>query len=345
MRVVGLSLSILTLVWTFRDADPDRVAALLGRVGAAGVLILIPQLASLFVEAVGWRLAFEGMGRRLSLWGLFRARLATEALAQTLPLGVVFCESMTPVLLARSCGADLGTSLAGIAARKWLLVGSQAIYVLSFTLLGWSALATVSTSLPIAALGAGGLLLFLTLCGYGLLARGKLAARAHAALSRLPWRWLRERLAPLGARFTQTDGQLESFAASALKSPLPLLAFLLGWLFEAAETWLILLLIGVPLSWTAAGAVEVTASFLRNVAFVVPAGLGVQDLGYVTFLRGVGVTDALSAAAAFSFLKRGKECAWAIVGYLVLLLELRASPVRSSVVARWVTNDASPLRG
>lgn len=327
MRVVGLSLSVLTLVWTFRDADPDRVARLLGQVGGAGVLILLPQLASLFIEAIGWRLAFDGMGRPLSLWGLFRARFATEALAQTLPLGVVFCESMKPLLLARGCGADLGTSLAGIAARKWLLVASQCAYVAGFALLGWTALADVARPLPLALLGAAFLLAILSLVGFALLSRGRLAVRIHAALSALPFRWLRERLQPLGARFEQTDGQLGRFFRSGHYVRLAWLAFLGGWLFEAVETWLILTLIGVHLPWTTLGAVEVTASFLRNVAFMVPAGLGVQDLGYVTLLRGLEVPDAVSAAAAFLLLKRAKECVWAAAGYVVLSLELRPLPV------------------
>lgn len=327
MRVVGIALSVLTLVGTFRDADPQRVTALLAGVGGAGALILLPQLASLFIEAVGWQLAFEQMKSRLSLWGLFRARIATEALAQTLPLGVVFSESMKPLLLARSCGADLGTSLAGIGARKWLLVSSQSLYVAFFAIAGWSALAGVALTLPHALLSAAGVLLLLALAGHLLLARGRVAARAHGLLSRLPWRWLRERLEPLGARFAQTDRQLQAFFAGALREPRPLLAFLAGWAFEAAETWLILRLLGVELPWTTIGAVEVAASLLRNVAFMVPAGLGVQDLGYLSLLRGLGVHDALSVTAAFLLLKRSKECVWALAGYVILALELRPAPL------------------
>lgn len=337
IRVVGLSLAVFTLLWTFRDAEPRRVSALLSRVGGAGLLILVPQLCSLFVESVGWRLAFEAMGRRLSLFGLFRARLATEALAQTLPMGVVFCESMKPVLLARTCGADLSTSLAGMAARKWLLAGSQSVYVAGFALLAWPVLAGISSAvlgrsgLP-HALAAAALLLFaLAAGGYVVLAHGRLASRLHAWLSKLPFGWLRARLEPLGVRCAHTDGQLRTFFASAFHSPLPFLAFLSGWLFEAAETFIILALLGVHLPWATLGALEVSASFLRNVAFVVPAGLGVQDVSYLAFLRALGVPDALNVAMAFSLLKRSKECFWAVCGYVVLGLDLRAVPVRSSL--------------
>jgi uncharacterized membrane protein YbhN (UPF0104 family) len=334
IRVVGLSLALAMLVWTFRDTDARRVAALLSRVGAAGVLIVLPQLLSLLVESFGWRLAFEGMGRRFPLLGLFRARLATEALAQTLPMGVVFCESMKPVLLARGCGAELPTSLAGMAARKWLLMGSQSLYVGGFALLSWSVLSGIShsvlgaTGLPQALLAAGGLLFLMATGTYVLLAHGRVALRLHGLLSRLPSVWLRARLAPLETRFARTDGELRAFFATAFRSPLPLLAFLTGWLLEAADTFLILTLLGVQLPWSTIGALEVSASFLRNVAFVVPAGLGIQDLSYLAFLRALQVPDALNVAAAFLLLKRCKEMFWALWGYLILALELRGPVLR-----------------
>lgn len=329
IRVVGLSLAFVTLAWTFRGTEPERVATLLKRVGGAGVFILVPQLLSLLVESFGWRLAFEGMGRRLPLFGLFRARLATEALAQTMPMGVVFCESMKPVLLARTCGAELPTSLAGMAARKWLLMGSQSLYVLGFAALSWSVLGGISNAvlggsgLPQALMLAGGLLLVMATASYALLAHGRVATRLHGLLSRVPWTWLRTRLQPMEARFSRTDVELRAFFASAFRSPLPLLSFLAGWLLEAVDTFLILTLLGVSLPWTTVGALEVSASFLRNVVFLVPAGLGIQDMSYLAFLRALHVPDALNVAAAFLLLKRSKEIFWAICGYVVLALELR----------------------
>ncbi|HYP91076.1 MAG TPA: lysylphosphatidylglycerol synthase domain-containing protein [Polyangiaceae bacterium] len=334
IRVVGISLALATLAWTFRGTEPARIAVLLSRVGGAGLIILLPQLLSLFVESLGWRLAFEVMGQRLPLAGLFRSRLATEALAQTLPMGVVFCESMKPVLLARTCGADLSTSLSGMAARKWLLLGSQSLYVAGFGLLAFPVLAAISrpllgrAGLPYALLAGAGLLFALAAASYVLLAHGHVASRLHGLLSRLPSAWLRTRLEPLRSRCVHADRQLQRFFSKAFQSPLPLLCFLVGWLLESAETFIILYLLGVRLSWTTIGALEVSASFLRNVAFMVPAGLGVQDVSYLAFLRALGVPDALNVAAAFLLLKRGKECFWAAVGYAILALDLRALPAR-----------------
>jgi hypothetical protein len=334
LGAVGVALAVATLAWTFRDSEPECIASLLRRVGGAGALILVPQCLSLLVESWGWRMAFEQMGRQLPLLGLFRARLATEALAQTLPMGVVFCESMKPLLLARTCGADLSTSLAGMAARKWLLIGSQSLYVAAFALFGFPVLARISGAvlgvqgLPFALGGAALLLLLLATGSRALLARGRIASRLHASLTRIPSKWLRSRLSSLETRLASTDVQVEAFFAKPWRSPLPLLAFLVGWLLEAADTWLILHLLGVRLPWTTVGALEVSASFLRNIAFMVPAGLGVQDLSYLAFLRALNVVDALNVAAAFLLLKRCKECFWAIAGYAILAFELRPHPTK-----------------
>jgi hypothetical protein len=65
-------------------------------------------------------------------------------------------------------------------------------------------------------------------------------------------------------------------------------------------------------------AVEPLVSLLRALAFFAPAGLGVQDLGYVALLRIVGVPGAAAVGAALVVLKRLKELAWAGGGWTVL---------------------------
>jgi uncharacterized membrane protein YbhN (UPF0104 family) len=57
---------------------------------------------------------------------------------------------------------------------------------------------------------------------------------------------------------------------------------------------------------------------IRNIAFVSPAGLGIQDLGYAGLLQVFGVPDWLSVAATFTVLKRSKELLWSAAGYCIL---------------------------
>ncbi len=59
---------------------------------------------------------------------------------------------------------------------------------------------------------------------------------------------------------------------------------------------------------------------LRSAAVPVPAGIGVQDLGYLLFLKALGVPDWKTAGTAFVVLKRGKDLVWVLAGFALLAL-------------------------
>ena len=182
----------------------------------------------------------------------------------------------------------------------------------------------------LAAVGLG----LAALLASGTFARGKLAERLLRALRRIPIGRLRRALDAGSDGFLRTDLELARFFRTGPTASLPtVLLFLAGWLLEAVETFLILRLLGVDLPFEAVIGMEVVVSLLRNVLFVLPAGLGVQDLGYVMFLTALGVPDPLTTGAAFSLLKRGKELFWISVGY-ALLFAGRAAPRSQHNVTR-----------
>jgi len=96
---------------------------------------------------------------------------------------------------------------------------------------------------------------------------------------------------------------------------------LAGWLLEAAEAWLLLRLLGAPVTVGQAIALEALVSVARAAAFAVPGGLGVQDLGYHALLRGL---VGEPAAAAFVLLKRGRDLTWIAIAFLARVLSSRS---------------------
>jgi uncharacterized membrane protein YbhN (UPF0104 family) len=314
------------------QGDGTEVQALLGRVGVAGaLLIILPQLVAISLESYAWKLTFHATGARPRWRSLLRVRIATEALAQSLPAGVAFAESIKPVLLARHAGLTLEQSVAGMTARKVLLLISQSVYVVALAALGFAALEAASMRIVGAphlgvvtigvglALGLGGITLAL------LLRRSTLARGVLRLLSRLPNARLRARLARHSGAFHATDGALSTLFRAPPRSLLgPLAGFGAAWLVEALETWLILALLGVPVGFATAGSIEVVLSLVRNIVFVVPAGLGVQDFGYAACFGGFGLPESASLAAAFVLLKRSKELFWIGVGYTTLGSDLGA---------------------
>lgn len=335
LRGSGVAVAFAVLGWTFHDLDVARVGRVIGRSGG-GVLLaaLVPMGVALAIESFGWAWAFRRAGHRVPFLGVWRARVTSEALALTLPAGMLFCESTKPFLLARHCGLSAEVSVAGMAVRKYLLLASQAVYISAFALLGAPFLERASAGVIgrsglAAALLAIGALVFVVAIASGLFLRdGHMADRVRALLSRLPIARLKGTLERSRSRFVQTDGELRAFfRGSLLHASIPALPFLASWLLEAVETYLILRLIGVNLPFEAVAALEVALSFTRHVTFLLPAGLGVQDLGYVAFLRALGVDDPLVVGAAFVLIKRAKECSYALIGFSLLASDLRAPGV------------------
>jgi putative membrane protein len=88
----------------------------------------------------------------------------------------------------------------------------------------------------------------------------------------------------------------------------------LGWLSSAFGTWLALALIGRPLSFGEAIAIEALLCAARSAAVFVPGAIGIQEAGYAVMMPLFGLTPDIGVAV--SLLKRAREIA---VGVPVLL--------------------------
>jgi putative membrane protein len=78
-----------------------------------------------------------------------------------------------------------------------------------------------------------------------------------------------------------------------------------GLLSGSFEVWFVLRLFGHPVDWRAAVVVESLTQAVRHIAFVIPAGLGVQEAALVVFGRTFGIDAEL--ALAVSMAKRARE--------------------------------------
>jgi glycosyltransferase 2 family protein len=331
LRVSGAALAVAILWATFRKVDAALVCQTLVAVGPLALLVPVPELFWLLAETLGWRWGFRVLGRHVTVGALLRVRLSMEAIGTTLPGGVLLCESLAPYLLRRRAGVPMTEGVTGVLARKFLLLASQAGYMLLMFVVGSRALRTSSERIfgmpgfewlvPVAALVLG-----LAALGVRLtLHRGAVVARAYGLLRKIPvGRW-RAYLDDHKSRFLQTDDDMARFFGTRKRRlSVPALPFLLAWAIESVETWILLRLVGVELDFVTVASFEVVVVLLfRHVMFLLPAGLGAQDAGYVAFLTALGVSNPVSLGAAFVVLKRGKELLWAAVGFAVLFADNR----------------------
>ncbi len=337
LKVLLTLAAVALLLASLQDVAFSRVGALLAGLGGLAALVLLPQLVAFSVETWGWRRALVSAGHRVSFVSLLVVRVSSEALGQALPGGALVGETLKPALLARGCGLSFGAGVGATAHRKVLRIGAHGIYVVSAALIGMAALGSASRAwtgtslLAPATIAIGCALLGGAFGASVLLGRGRFATSIYSLSLRLPSRRLRAGLRKKLSSFTESDRHSSAlFSLGPRKTALPILACGLAWLCEALESWLILALLGAQLGFSSVLGVDMAVSLARQTLFLLPAGVGVQDAGYMSALSALGVPDAATLGAAFIALKRGKEVFWIAMGFAALLLIKRREPAANA---------------
>ena len=324
-RVLVLLVSAGLFVRVLWMADLRNVAHLLAEVGPLAGLAVVPYGVAVTVDTAGWAAILRGLEARVATWRLLGLRLSTEAVHLSFPGGPLLAEGLKVWFLRRRFGVEVAEGSASLAVKKALQIGSQGVYLLTAAAVAGASLADPSVLRPL----LFGLGIVSTLVSVGMVAvllSGKVAERLWRLLRRVPMAKVQAWTIAREMAFVDTDQHVRAVLQSHFRGLL--LAFLwilAGWFVEAAESWVLLRLLGVELSFRAVLAFEPVVSFARSAAFFIPAGLGVQDAGYMALLRGAGIPDATNHAAAFVLLKRFKEVFWIAIGW-ALLLATRGRP-------------------
>ncbi|MGZ3452540.1 MAG: lysylphosphatidylglycerol synthase domain-containing protein [Polyangiales bacterium] len=333
LRWIAALVAVLVFVRVLSSADLDRTRSLIARIGPAVLLIGTPYLLVIGFDALAWKWLLRILGRELRFSRLMAVRLSTEAVLLSFPGGALLAEGLKPVLLARD-GVPYAETAATLAAKKVLLIGTQSLYLATAAIFGWNVLRTIAPALPVAVLLAALVLFAAATAMLLIFLHGSLGARSHRLLERLPFAGLRTWLGTRREGFAATDTHLASvFGAHVAELSRAAGPFFLSWLAESLESWTILHLLGVRLDFFQVMAFEAGVSLLRSIVFFVPAGLGVQDAGYMTALNALAIRDPTNTAAAFVLLKRAKEVFWIVTGYTVLYFVRRGPELSADVVS------------
>jgi uncharacterized membrane protein YbhN (UPF0104 family) len=320
-RLLLLALAMVALARALWAVDWAHTAALLRDVGPWLALALLPFGLGMAIDTAAWKSVLREIGSRVPFVPLLRMRLASEAVFLSAPAGAVAAEAVKTVLLTRQGGARGSDAVASLAIKKVVYVLAHALYLAIGFLCGgeairrflggrWGVTAYGGVTLGMLVLGAALALSW---------RRGGPAAFLLRTVGRLPWPRLRRALEARAEDAHAVDGAARAFFEGGARAISPVLGLLLlQWLTEAGETFLMLHLLHVPVSLSAVIAYDALNSFVRSVAFFLPAGLGVQELGQLLFVNALGVPEAGAVAAALMLCKRGKDLAWIVTGYGLL---------------------------
>ncbi len=309
----ALAQSDLTMAW-------ERIRA----IGPLALVVMVPFPIAIALDAWAWKVLLAGLDRHVPLGTLFKVRLASEAVTNSAPLGALLADALQPVLVARRADVPIEDVYAASTAKRWTVVRMHGTYVAVACAFGRDTLDRASPAL----LHGDWLLALCFACAGGLVlvsggiealaARGQVAARVSGMLGNARFTRLKGWIEERRHRFVRADAQLARLSKSnrvGLSASWRMLGL---WIFEGLETYVILRLLGAPLGFVEVMAVDAALSVVRSSAMFAPAGIGVQDVGYLAMLEALGVPGAASLGPAFIVIKRVKEAIWVAIGFVIL---------------------------
>lgn len=287
-------------------------------------IVIMIRGVILVVRGLAWWCLLRGVPAA-RVWVMIGFRTIGEAINVLLPVAMVGGDIVRAMLL-KSRGVD-GRAVAASTLIDLLLQAAAQAFIAS---IGVTLLLRVAGASAFAAWAAKGL-------GVAALALGCFYAVQRFGGARLIERGLgtfaRGWLIDAAGNASRLDESLQAIYADRPAIAAGFALHTLGWLIGVLETWFALRLIGAPVSASTALILESLNQGLRTAAFSVPAGLGVQEGGFIALgaLFGIPAETAL----ALSLVKRLPDLAIGLPGLLAwyLLQIQRLLPIRSVAAA------------
>ncbi len=313
-KFAALLIGLALFGWYVSGVDWRAVGRALGGLGWLAPAALIPYFCVYIVDCHGWRFCLPA-GLNLPFVSLFGIRWAGESVNNVLPSAYVGGETVKVYLLhKRGIAAQAGASGAVVSKT------AQSVAQLVVILLAAIAFLGLAGDRPGLRLG-----MFLVIGGgtailagwFWMQRRGLFRSLADgAATLRIRLGFLeRRRASILGidraiSEFYR-DHRPRFYASAAL--------YLGGWLLDTLEIYLVAHLLGMPIAWPQALAVEAFTGVAKAMGMWIPGSLGIQESGIVMLGRLAGLPDTLSVA--YALLRRGREILFAGIGLLLLYAE------------------------
>ena len=316
LRWTLLLLGLALFGWFIYRAGPAEILASVSRLGWLALVVPLPYFLVYVFDTWGWYLALGGSAAsRPSFLTLFRVRWAGESINSVIPSGYVGGEALKAYLLHKR-GVPGLTASTSVVASKTCQVLAQVAFI------GIGA-AAAQSHLP-ADSGARRGMMFVVLASViviallFLLQRRGMFNSLRALFSRL---FIRIKILERNeAHLRELDAEIYTFYR---RSPgrffCTTFVYLLGWLADALEIYVVCALLGLPLSWSEAVAIESFVSVAKAVGIFAPAAIGVQESGILLLFQLFGLPAPIGVA--YALLRRGRELFYVLVGGALLYSE------------------------
>lgn len=299
-------IGVVAIIAMVVHQDGHAILAAFDRAGWALLWLLPFHALPLFLDVLGWRmlLAPSDPERRAGVFVLLWIASIREACNRLLPVANVGGE-IVGIRLVKWRGIEGAAAAASIVIEVLLTLLTQYLF---------TALGVVLLIALIRHVGALDTVLIALVASlplpiglFMLLRHGRIFSRLEEVAEKI-----------LGGRSKLTElingKNLDRYIRKLSSDPLRLVGScgwqLAGFVVGSVETWLALDLLGYSISVWDAIAIEGVTQAIRNIIFIVPAGLGVQEGGLVLFGTMIGLPP--DASIALSLVKRMREVGFGV---------------------------------
>ena len=289
IALVGVAVGVAVVVWL----GAGKIAHAVFSVGWRGFAEIVGWQAAVYILlGLAWSIVCPGVSILTVVWG----RLVREGGETCLP----FSEIGGLLFGARAIMLR-GVGLALAAASSIVDVATEGMALLPYILFGLLMLLArqprSSLVLPLAL----GIALLVTGGAVAYLARRQLGRLLRWASERALRSWVKD--APHQADLLQET--LEKLFGDRRRIAAAAAVHLLAWVGGGGNVWLSYHLLGARIGLLQAVAIDAMLSGALSIGFLIPGGLGVQEVSYVAFGSLFGMPPRLSLA--LSFIRRARD--------------------------------------
>ena len=316
IRWLLLAVGVTMFAWFIQRAGLGEIGRTVAKLGWWAPLVLVPYGWVYLLDTLGWFVVFSKYAApRISYGTLFRVRWAGESVNYVIPSAYVGGEAVKVWLLHKR-GVSAMAAGTSVVASKTCQTLAQVIFIVMGAMLALPHLEPGSGARTgMWVISCAGCVVVALLF---LVQRIGLFTAVTALMTRLPVRMgfletHRDQLRELDRQiYDFYHGDPTRFFGSTL-------AYLCGWVTDALEVFLVCWLLGHPISWTEALAIEAFIGVAKALGMFVPGALGVQESGVALLFELFGLPPAVGAG--YALIRRGREVAYAIVGGSLLSAE------------------------
>jgi len=308
-----LLLAVASFGWFIAEAGAREILEAFSEIGAGSLLMPFPYLVVYYFDTLGWVFAFPRQAlANLPFWLVVKLRLAGEAVNNVVPAAMLGGEPVKAYLAIKH-GVDRISAMQSVVVAKTTMTLAQLLMLLLAASLisgGLPVDSPAHRAMAIVMLVAGAIVAMLFWMQRRGMFGGMLSLLRRAGIRIAPLERREQHLLDLDrtiSAFYRHD-RMRFFASTAFH--------LAGWIAGLLEVLLVAYLVGIPVSWQEALAVEAFASVAKAIGAFAPGSIGVQESGIVVVFRLFGLPDVLGIT--YAILRRGRELLYVVIGGALL---------------------------